>query len=78
MPAGETPSLSPSPSTREQPKTIDLRGEIPSFEHIFADAELLLSYAATAGKSLNDADVKLLTDEIAAHKAAEKAAPDVL
>jgi hypothetical protein len=55
---------------RGHPRTIAPEREIPSFEHILPSAEVLLSYAATAGISLNDADVKILTDEIAKHETA--------
>jgi hypothetical protein len=44
--------------------------EIPSFARMIEDAQLLLSYAATAGATLNDADVKILNDEM------QKAATD--
>jgi hypothetical protein len=57
---------------RRHPRTLALQQEIPSFEHILPNAELLLSYAATAGKSLNDADVKILTDEITKYKTTDK------
>jgi hypothetical protein len=43
---------------------VDPKAEIPSFEHIIQDAQLLLSYAATTGTTLNDVDVKILNDEI--------------
>jgi hypothetical protein len=58
---------------RTPPKALNQEGEIPSFENIFPRAELLLSYAATAGIALNDGDVKLLTAEIGEYKAAERA-----
>ena len=45
-------------------KVVDPETEIPSFEHMIHDAQLLLSYAATVGATLNDADVKILNDEI--------------
>src|SRR5215472_5788681 len=51
-------------------KVVDPKTEIPSFEHMIEDAQLLLSYAATTGATLNDADVKILNDEI------QKAAAD--
>jgi hypothetical protein len=51
-------------------KDADPNIEIPSFESMIQDAQLLLSYAATAGTTLNDADVKILNDEI------QKAATD--
>jgi hypothetical protein len=40
------------------------KGNLPSFENLISDAQLLLSYAATTGASLNDDDVKILNDEI--------------
>ena len=45
-------------------KAADPETEIPSFEHMIEDAQLLLSYGATVGTTLNDADVKILNDEI--------------
>jgi len=51
-------------------ETADPETELPSFEHMIEDAQLVLSYAATVGASLNDADVKILNDEI------QKAAAD--
>ena len=51
-------------------KVVDSETEIPSFEHVIEDAQLLLSYAATVGATLSDADVKTLNDEI------QKAAAD--
>ena len=54
-----------TPSTAADPDS-----EIPSFERMIEDAELLLSYGATVGATLNDADVKILNDEI------QKAAAD--
>ncbi len=51
-------------------KDADPNAEIPSFENTIQNAQLLLSYAATAGTTLNDADVKILNDEI------QKAAAD--
>jgi hypothetical protein len=45
-------------------KAADPETEIPSFEHMIEDAQLLLSYGATVGATLNDADVKILNDEI--------------
>ncbi|HMD66154.1 MAG TPA: hypothetical protein VKG22_05835 [Stellaceae bacterium] len=45
-------------------QVVDPETEIPSFEHMIEDAQLLLSYAATVGATLNDADVKILNDEI--------------
>jgi hypothetical protein len=45
-------------------KVVDPESEIPSFEHMIDDAQLLLSYAATVGATLNDADVKILSDGI--------------
>jgi hypothetical protein len=48
-----------------QSSAIDSQTEIPSFETIIRDAELLISYAATAGITLADSDVKILLD---AHK----------
>ena len=45
-------------------EAVDPEPEIPTFEHMIKDAQLLLSYAATVGTTLNDADVKLLNDEI--------------
>jgi hypothetical protein len=51
--------------TRTTPSdAVDRKAEIPSFEHIIQDAQLLLSYAATTGTTLNDVDVKILNDEI--------------
>ena len=55
----------PTPS-----KVVDPETEIPSFEHMIEDAQLLLSYSATVGATLNDADVKILNGEI------QKAASD--
>jgi len=51
-------------------KVVDPETEIPSFEHMIEDAQLLLSYSATVGATLNDADVKILNGEI------QKAAAD--
>jgi hypothetical protein len=51
-------------------KVVDPETEIPSFEHMIEDAQLLLSYGATVGATLNDADVKILNGEI------QKAAAD--
>jgi hypothetical protein len=51
--------LKPTPSNIVDPET-----EIPSFETIIRDAELLLSYGAIIGLTLNDADVNILTVEI--------------
>jgi hypothetical protein len=51
---------------------VDPEAEIPSFETIIRDAELLLSYAATAGITLNDTDVNILTDTIQKYKAVRK------
>ena len=51
-------------------KVVDPETEIPSFEHMIEDAQLLLSYGATIGATLNDADVKILNGEI------QKAAAD--
>jgi hypothetical protein len=48
----------------------------PSFENIIRDAELLLSYAATAGIELKDADVNILTDEIKQYKATRTASDE--
>jgi hypothetical protein len=45
-------------------KVVGPETEIPSFEHIIEDAQLLLSYAATDGTTLDEADVKILNDEI--------------
>jgi hypothetical protein len=51
--------------TRTTPSdAVNPKAEIPSFEHIIQDAQLLLSYAATTGTTLNDVDVKILNDEI--------------
>jgi hypothetical protein len=61
---------------RRHPPTKAFQQDIPSFEHILPNAELLLSYAATAGKSLNDADIKILTDEIAKYKTSAKMSQD--
>src|SRR5438874_12978388 len=46
--------------------------EILSFEIIIRDAELLLSYAATAGIPLNDNDVKVLAHAIQEYRTANK------
>ena len=53
-------------------KAADPETEIPSFEHMIEDAQLLLSYGATVGATLNDGDVKILNDEI--QKALDKSA----
>jgi hypothetical protein len=45
-------------------KDVDPEPEMPTFEHMIKDAQLLLSYAATVGATLDDTDVKLLNDEI--------------
>src|SRR5205807_3420612 len=42
----------------------DLQAEIPSFENIIRDSELLVSYAAMAGTRVSDADVKTLTTAV--------------
>ena len=46
------------------PRPFDPEAEVPSFQHMIEDAQLLLSYAVTVGATLNDADVKILNDEI--------------
>ncbi len=51
-------------------KVVDPETEIPSFEHMIEDAQLLLSYAATVGATLNDTDVRILNNEI--QKTADK------
>jgi hypothetical protein len=55
------------------PNTVDPDTEIPSFKIIIRDAELLLSYAATAGITLNDTDVETLTSAIQESGAATNA-----
>lgn len=59
-------------SSLRQSKVVYQRGEIPSFENIFPRAELLISYAATAGIALDDKDVKLLATKIEEYKTARK------
>ena len=49
----------------------DVKAQLPSFENIVGDAELLLSYAATAGIALNDSDVKILTSAIEEYRKAQ-------
>ena len=46
--------------------------QVPSFDHILPNAELLLSYAAATGKTLREDDVKILTHEIERYKADNK------
>ena len=58
------------------PNEFDPKAQLPSFENIIRDAELLLSYAATAGKALNDSDVKILTSAVEEHGTAKKGAVD--
>jgi hypothetical protein len=41
---------------RKKPNGFDPRTQLLSFENVIRDAELLLSYAATAGIALNQTD----------------------
>jgi len=62
-------------------KVVGPQTEIPSFEHMIEDAQLLLSYAATDGASLDKVDVKTLNDEIqkaAVEKSANRDYTDAL
>jgi hypothetical protein len=43
-------------------RTFDPNAQLPSFEHITQDADVLLSYAATAGIAPLGSDVEILTD----------------
>jgi hypothetical protein len=43
-------------------RRFDPNAQLPSFENIERDAEVLLSYAATVGITLSEPDVKILTD----------------
>jgi hypothetical protein len=49
-------------SRTAQSDAVDIETEIPSFEIIIRDAELLISYAATAGIKLDDSNVKVLLE----------------
>ena len=48
-------------------KVVDPETEIPSFEHMIDDAQLLLSYAATVGATLNDEIQKAAVDKSGSH-----------
>src|SRR6266851_7915995 len=67
----QLPVPAPVPRNRRQ-----LGGsEIPSFGHLLADAELLISYAATVGITLDARDVETLIGAIDRHERATDDSP---